>query len=545
MQLIKQKIHINQIGYQSHLGKKAVYIGNSESFAIINEKTQRVLYTGVLTKPVLDSASGDVVRTADFSTFNMPGKYYIKIGIKKSHPFKIDEKPFKELKNGLLKGLYYNRCDELTEEFAGEFAHQICHREPAALFDSPNKTIDVSGGWHDSGNYGKYVVSACTTLAYLLYAFKIFPDSFSDIVGIPESKNKIPDILNECRVGLLWLLKMQGRDGGVHHKVVPCEKIEYILPEDDRSKFYVFAKSHQATAAFTACTALAAQIFEKYDAELSNKLKTASINAWIWLMNNPVFKPFENPSSVRYNMAGDFFDDDISDDIFWACCELYSLTGDNDFHRKIIEMYSKIDLSGVQNCNVGGFGAMSYMLGEHIKDKAVTSAIKASFRVAADNIEYLSKTSGYETAKSINDYGLASNLNSACDCIKLIIANRMLGNDDYINTAVEQLNYLLGKNPNGICFVTGFGSHSVKHPHHRPSIADRCDAPVPGLLVCGPNSERKDEYTKWSIPMDTPPAKCYADNDISFSTNEPAIYYNAALIFVLAYIESLGNADNT
>ena len=119
MQLIKQKIHINQIGYQSHLGKKAVYIGNSESFAIINEKTQRVLYTGVLTKPVLDSASGDVVRTADFSTFNMPGKYYIKIGIKKSHPFKIDEKPFKELKNGLLKGLYYNRCDELTEEFAG------------------------------------------------------------------------------------------------------------------------------------------------------------------------------------------------------------------------------------------------------------------------------------------------------------------------------------------------------------------------------------------------------------------------------------------
>jgi endoglucanase len=185
------------------------------------------------------------------------------------------------------------------------------------------------------------------------------------------------------------------------------------------------------------------------------------------------------------------------------------------------------------------------MLGEHIKDKAVTSAIKASFRVAADNIEYLSKTSGYETAKSINDYGLASNLNSACDCIKLIIANRMLGNDDYINTAVEQLNYLLGKNPNGICFVTGFGSHSVKHPHHRPSIADRCDAPVPGLLVCGPNSERKDEYTKWSIPMDTPPAKCYADNDISFSTNEPAIYYNAALIFVLAYIESLGNADNT
>lgn len=544
MQLIKQKIHLNQIGYQSHLAKKAVYIGNSESFAVINEKTQRVLYTGVISKPALDPASGDVVRTADFSTFNMPGRYYIRIGIKKSYSFSIEDKPFGPLINGLLKGLYYNRCGELTEEFAGEYAHQACHSEPAVLFDSPDKRIDVSGGWHDSGNYGKYVVSACTTLAYLLYAFKSSPDSFSDIVGIPESKNKIPDVLNECKVELLWLLKMQGRDGGVHHKAVSCDKIEYVLPEDDRSVQYVFAKSHQATADFTACTALAAQIFEKYDTEFSNKLSTASINAWIWLMNNPVFKPFTNPPSVLYNMAGDYFDDDIRDDIFWACCELYTMTGDSDFHTKICEMYSDVDLCGIQNCNVGGFGALSYILGRRTKDKTVVSAIKNAFRVAADNIEYLSKTSGYETSKSIKDYGIASSLNSVCDCIKLIAAYRLLGNDDYINTAVEQFNYLLGKNPLGLCFVTGFGSNSVKHPHHRPSVCYRCDEPVPGLLVCGPNSERKDEFTKWSIPMDTPPAKCYADNEISFSTNEPAIYYNAGLIFATALIESLSKPDN-
>ena len=103
--------------------------------------------------------------------------------------------------------------------------------------------------------------------------------------------------------------------------------------------------------------------------------------------------------------------------------------------------------------------------------------------------------------------------------------------------AREQLNYLLGTNGTGYCFLTGFGTLSPKNPHHRPSQAKK--AAVPGMLAGGPNQNLEDPYAQ-NVLTGTAPALCYADSDQAFSLNEVTIYWNSPLVFLFAYVTANG-----
>ncbi len=538
---MNKKIIINQIGYISNQTKTAVYAGTADSFQIVSAENGKTMFSGFLKPPVFDKASGDTVSLIDFSSFNVCGKYYIKIGLKKSLSFVISDNPYNDVKKGLLKGLYYNRCSALDRRFAGDYAHKACHTELVPLFENPSKKIDVSGGWHDSGGYGKY--SACTsvTLGHLLYAYTLFPESFAEKTGIPESENDIPDILNECRVGLEWLLKMQTRDGGVHHKVVSSYQPESIMPEDDNIEHYVFAKSHQATACACAAFALASRVYGDFDAGFSQRLSEASINAWIWLMNNPNYEPFETPPTIAVNAAGDFYDNNFNDELFWAVCELYEMTGDSSFHDKIVELHNTVSCTGFMNCELSGFGTIAYLFGSRHREKSIEQALHLRIRIKADNLYGLSCKSGYGTAKSADDYERGSNMLSMTDSMVLILAYKIFSCEDYLSAVCEQVNYILGKNPVGICYITGFGKVSVMNPHHRPSESDDIEEPVPGLLVCGPSKDVQDDITQWNVPSESAPAKCYYDILQSYTTNEPTIYTNSSAIFTVGYLDTLGN----
>ncbi|MBQ8175568.1 MAG: glycoside hydrolase family 9 protein [Oscillospiraceae bacterium] len=538
---MNRKIILNQIGYISNQKKTAVYAGSADSFQIVNAKNGKAMFSGLLKNPVYDKASGDTVSLIDFSTFNVCGKYYVRIGLKKSLPFVIADNPYSEVKKGLLKGIYYNRCSSLDKKFAGDYAHKACHSDLVPLFENPSKRIDVSGGWHDSGGYGKFSVCTSVTLGHLLYAYTLFPESFAEKTDIPESGNGIPDILNECRVGLEWLMKMQARDGGIYHKVVWQTPPEPVMPEDDPSEHYVFAKSHQASACGCAVLALASRVFADFDSAFAARLNEASINAWIWLMNNPNYQPFETPPTIALNAAGDFHDDNFNDELFWAVCELYEMTGDSLFHDKIKELCGIVDGTGFVNREVSGFGTMAYLFGRQPIDKNIEQTLHLRIRIKADNLYGLSRKSGYGTAKSVDDYVRGSNMYSMTDSMALILAYIIFGCEEYIATICEQMNYILGKNPVGVCYITGFGRVSVMHPHHRQSEADDIEEPVPGLLVCGPSKLVQDNFTQWNIPEESAPAKCYYDVVHSYTTNEPTIYTNSAAVFVTGYLDSLQN----
>lgn len=521
--------------------KTAAFTGTGSFYQIIEANTNKPVYSGTIPSPIFDEASGDYVSTLDFSTFNMHGYFYIKIGRLRSHTFAINNSPFRDLKNALIKGLYYNRCGETHVEYAGEYAHDVCHTQRAVLFECQDKTLDVSGGWHISGNYAKYVTLSCITLGHLLYSYRLSPRAFKDDVNIPNLGDVIPHILCECKYELEWLLKMQGRDGGVYHKACSLDASDFVLPQNDKATIYVFPKSHQATANFVAVTALASMIYNSFDAEFSNKLQVAAINAWIWIMNNPEYKPFKNPIEVTYTTTGDIPDENYNDDLFWAVCELYSLNGDQVFHDSIRELYPKIGPAGLSVCNVGAFGVTAYSITERKTYPDILHKMKTNLCIAADNLYSISHKSGFSTAILPKDYVLDSNLNILASSATLLFAYKTLECDEYLHCALEQLNYILGKNPVGTSLVTGFGTVCVKNPHHRLSGFDDIDDPIPGLIVNGPNALKSDEFALWNIPNDTPPAKCYFDSGLCFSSNEVMLYCNSIAIFVTAFIDTLEN----
>lgn len=537
---MKSKIYLNQIGYISHMPKSAAYTGTGSFYQIIEAVSGKLVYSGTIPKPVSDEASGDNVSQLDFSTFNMYGKFFIRIGRRRSCDFIISAHPYKDLKNALIKGMYYNRCGKTHSAYAGEYAHEACHTARAFLFEDISRTLDVSGGWHDGGNYCKYVTTACTQLGHMLYAYQLFAESFAEKISIPESGNNMPDILNECKTELLWLLKMQARDGGVYHKVGSLEASRLVLPEDDKEKQYVFPRSHEAAAYFTAVMALSSRIYRTYDSGFAGILQDAAFKGWIWLTNNPVYEAYNNPSVVRYVTAGDRpVSDGNKPSMFWAAAELYSLSGDKIFHDNLAEAYDSVTGIGFTPQNVSGFGVTSYVLTARKTSAHIINKIKRNLRIAADNLYSLSQNTGYKAALSPEDYIIDSNMKVLSDSMLLILSYKLLDCEDYIHTVLNQLNYLLGKNAVGTCFVTGFGNESVYHPHHRLSAFDEIEAPVPGLVVNGPNRHKDDDFAKWNIPHNTPPAKSYIDSGLCYSANETASHCGSAAVFVTAFLDAL------
>jgi len=544
-------IHYNQVGYDPRLPKRAIITGKGECCVILNEReldanrqTEAKAVEPELSGAVYDEASGDTVRVVDFSALAEPGKYFL-IADGEKVTITIKEKPYHELSNALVKGLYYQRCGcELPEKHAGPFRHASCHLGKATLVKDNGEldtgtVIECAGGWHDAGDYGRYIAPAAVTVAHMLYAFEFFPQVYRDQLNIPESGNGVPDILNECRYELEWMLKMQRADGGLYHKVATKYFAKFIMPEDDKDELFLFRVTHCSTAAFAASAAQASRVYRVYDAAFAERLLGAAKKAWDWMEANPVFEAFVNPPDFR---SGGYGDSSCEDELFWASAELYSVTGEERYLAALKKRADKsdIDISSFGWRDTAGFGALCCLFIMKDKlDKDLFTSIKERFLRGADSFLELTKKSGYGTALAADSYVWGSILPILNNAIALICARLLTGNDEYSKAAQNQLDYLLGVNATGYSFVTGFGERAYRFPHHRPSYADGVDDPVPGLVSGGPNKKFPDNTAKMIIPPATPPAKFYIDHTPSASLNEIAIYWNSPAVFVAAYFDSL------
>jgi len=524
-------IHINQVAFGKNSSKSAVITGEGKECIVVSADTKIKLFPEV-SEPKFDEASGDTVRTVDFSEINKPGEYFIfSDGLKKT--FYIKDEPYRELTNALVKGMYYQRCGTaLEEKHAGVYKHKPCHLGKSTLESDKTVKTDATGGWHDAGDYGKYVLAGAVAVAHILYAYELFPKAFEDNLNIPESGNGIPDVLNECRYELEWILKMQDESGGVYHKTATRFFAPFIMPEDDLEELVLFDISHTATATFAAVCALSYRCYKNIDADFADKMLAGAVKAWKWLENNPGFKPFINPPNVN---SGEYGDDNGDDELFWAAAELFTTTGEEKYKKVMGELVEKVDISRLGWRDVGGIGAMSCLFGKGEQDPEFVSGLRKRFITAADDILALCDNSGYGTALSPGGYVWGSILPIMSNAIVLICANLLSENAAYINAAQSQLDYMLGKNAVGYCFVSGFGQNPVRYLHHRPSFADGTDDPVPGLVSGGPNNLSPDEACKEIIPQGTPPAKFFIDHTETASANENAIYWNSPAIFAAAY----------
>ncbi len=535
------RISVNQEGYVADLPKIASVAGTAKHFFIYRNGEKKPCYRGLLLGAVSDKASGDKVLTADFSEFSEEGEFYLRVGISRSPVFKISEAPYKDLLEDIKKSLYFFRCGSaLHRSRAGKFGRKPCHIEPSSFYDEKQKTLDVSGGWHDAGDYSRCVVTGCVALGHLLYAYSLFPEVFSDKGGISQSGKNCPLIIEECLYELEWLLKMQDKDGGVYHRVSSLSYAGLVMPSDDKEKQYIFRKSASATALFAAVTALAARIMEPMGMRIIKKLRPASLAAWAWLLNNPDNAPFENDNGV---IAPEYSDNFLNDDIFWAAAELYALTDEKNFADKAEELMNSVDTTGFTIGNVGGFGALAYIKSGCEKNSDVLNRLKDTFIFRAETICSSARHSGYRSSLSYDEYSWCSNLKILTNAMTVISANIIEGRDEFLTEILGHINYILGNNPLSLSYITGHGENSVGKPHFRPTIADSNDEAIAGMVVSGPDKNRSDEYSQWLIPYGTPPAKCYLDLEHSHSTNETTIYLNSAATFLFGYISDLCRRD--
>lgn len=225
-----QDIVLNQVGFLPEMQKTAIFRGGcaDNEFEVVDALCGTVIFTGKIGEERYDTYSGENVRCGDLSPLAAEGCYFIRTSSGgRSYCFKIAEDIYSDLMTDSIRMMYMQRCGtELDHKHAGIFAHKPCHMGKAYLYGTDICT-DVSGGWHDAGDYGRYTVAAALTAAEMMIAYRVYPQLFSDDTRIPESGNGIPDILDEVRYGLDWLFKMQDSSGGVYHKVTYpiCENI--------------------------------------------------------------------------------------------------------------------------------------------------------------------------------------------------------------------------------------------------------------------------------------------------------------------------------
>lgn len=532
----REEIRVNQIGYYSLQSKIAVVAGcDADTFDIVLNGTNSVLYTGVLSEPVYNSASREYVRLADFSSLQSPGEYIIRIrGLGYSWPFEISGSVYYRPIHAALKTFYYQRCSvPVTSEAGGIYARAAGHPDTACpVWGNVSQIKSVPGGWYDAADYGKYIVTGAITVATLMSFYELYPDYFGDdVLNLPESGNKKSDLLDEIKFELDWFKTMQDTSGGVFFKVGPVDTFPpFVMPSEDHSKRYVIGMSTGSTLDFAAVMAQAGRVFLDYDKEYAEDCIARAEKAWNWAQANPAV------SSPNVGGGTRLYDDSYYEfELLWAASELFISTLKNTFSITIdslVRPYLLWDPASWQdtgNLPIHSLAIAHEKLNLPVTERARTELIRFA-DLAMGNI----KSSPYRMP--LRGYNRGSNSIACNYAASLGYAYYLTKDTTYLRGLISTLDYVCGKNPARYSFITGFGDKTPMNPHHRISASDNIADPIPGFLVGGPNESMEDIRDGVVYPG-AEPALSYLDVKESYASNEVAIYWTAPFILAAGIVE--------
>ena len=544
-----QVIHLNQIGFYPNSPKRAIAVECDASKFNILDAEGKVVYKGKLSLEEKWEYSGDNVKAADFSDFTQTGTFTLDIPkFGTSYPFSIKNNIYSSALEGTIKGFYYQRASTaLEQKYAGKWERKAGHPDTKVIVHSSaatgsapaGSTISSPKGWYDAGDYGKYIVNSGISCYTMLIAYEQFPELFNaQHVNIPESDNDIPDLLDEVKYNLDWMLSMQihspntDEDGSVYHKLTTLNFEGHIAPYKASNQRYVIGRNTEDALNLTAVMSVAYRVFVDYDEVYAKKCLDAAKQAWDWAIKHNT-GAYTNPADVK---TGEYGNSDINDNYQWAALELSISTRDRKYFDQ--KPYNINTVGGqwwgnakalALNSLVTNFDRQQFFS----KEELTNAIVKLNTPYIEEYLETAYRTSMGHKGKG--DFNWGSNSNAANHGISLIAAYQITKDKQYLDAALGNVDYLFGKNAVGYCYLTGFGSKPTTNPHHRPSWDDGIAEPVPGLLAGGPNWEKQDNCENYE--GDTP-AKSYCDNTCSYASNEIAINWNSPLVYLLAAVET-------
>lgn len=553
----ESSIALNQLGYYAYGPKKAVVLNNTDAsgFYVINTVTHDTAYKGGLGASQQSLFSSNKTAIADFTALQKPGSYQLYVsGTGASYKFVIGNNPLHGVSKALIKGYYYQRVSmPLDEKLAGKWHRPAGHPDTAVLVHPGAATaqrpagtvIFTPGGWYDAGDYNKYIVNSGITTGTLLSAYEDFKTYFDTLpTNIPESGGMLPDIMDEILYNVRWMLTMQDpNDGGVYNKCTNAAFDKMVMPGATKLPRYVVAKGTAAALDFAAVMAQTARITKRFNRQLpgfSDSCLKAAEYAWQWALQNPALAYDQDALNKQYQPAvttGGYGDRSFDDEWFWAACELYISTGKQTYVPQILKGINTPFTIPSWN-SVHALGYYTLLRNKmHINTYTINiTPVKDALLAFADTLlEGGNKAFGTVMGQSKKDFIWGSSAVAANQGVALVNAYLISGNKKYIDGALSNLDYLLGRNATGYCFVTGFGTKSTMHPHHRQSVADGVTDPVPGLLAGGPNPGMQDKRPY----KFTEPETAYTDDDQAYASNEIAINWNAPAVYLANAIEAL------
>ncbi|GAA4937400.1 glycoside hydrolase family 9 protein [Actinoplanes utahensis] len=551
------RVRVNQVAYLPD-GPKGATLVTAATTSLpwaLRDKTGKTVARGTTVPRGVDASSGQNVHTIDFGKFRKraTGLTLVADG-ETSRPFDIGSQAYERLRTDALKFYYTQRSGiEIRDDLRPGYARPAGHVDVA-----PNQgdgdvpcqpgvcdyTLDVRGGWYDAGDHGKYVVNGGISVWELLAEYEHNRGSRRVNLSIPESGNRTPDLLDEVRWELEFLLSMQvpaGKPnaGLVHHKIHDQAWTGLpLLPHLDPQPRELHPVSTAATLNVAATAAQAARIYKKHDPAFAARALTAARTAYTAALANPALLAPESD-----NIGGGAYNDTkVTDDFYWAAAELYLTTGDKKYAADLLESpehtadvfgpvafdwastaaAAKIDLALVPNRLPG----LSSVKSQVVKgaDKYLAIQRQHPYGVA------------YAPAGNVWDWGSSSVI--ANNLVVIAAAHRITGKDRYRDGLLTGLDYLFGRNALNISYVTGYGEVAAQNQHSR-WYAAQLDPSLPhppaGTLSGGPNSSIQDPVAQARLKGCTGQF-CYIDDIGSWATNELTINWNAALAHLIGYV---------
>lgn len=541
-------IRVNQLGYKTGDMKYAVACDLDESdnsYSIVDVVTEEVVKTGKIPALVYSSHTGEANAIIDFSDLKREGKYkFVTASGKESYEFEIGSKVYEKNYAKLVQMLFFQRCGmKLTVNNAGIFEHPACHTQLATVYGT-NEKLDVSGGWHDAGDYGRYIVSGAKAVADLFVAYE---------------KSGNAALLDEAKYEIDWMLKMQDeKTGGVYHKVTGELFPGTVMPQDETCELFLSPISNCATGDFAAILAKASVLYAGVNgaalgasatassastsasganatvtADFASRCLLAAEKANEYLIAHKDDAGFKNPKEI---VTGEYPDENCNDEIFWSAVELYNATGNEKYFAQMESVFEKLtNVTELGWADMSGYGSYDAITSKKLlaKHSDFVSKVKNAFIAKANEMIEVAKKNPYRIARDTN-YEWGSNMGIAGSGVIFMMANSISPNAKYVEYAKYSMNYLYGVNATGYCFITKTGTLTPTHTHHRPS--QNLGRTMAGMLVGGVNSNLEDPYAQ-AVLKELPPAKCYVDNEQSYSCNEICVYWNSPLIVLMDYLK--------
>ena len=569
-------VRLNQVGFLPDGPKRAIVADPSKApleWRLL-DRAGRTRASGRTHVFGDDPWSGETVHRIDVGGVRLTGAgYRLIVGGRESRPFSISPRTYERLPFDALAYFYHNRAGTPIEArlVGGPWARPAGHLPERATCVSGRDpkgndwpgcpyTLDVTGGWYDAGDHGKYLVNGGISVWTLLnlherHGARLFGDGSA---AIPERGNRNSDLLDEVRWELEFFLKMQVPDGtrlrvpvGVkrsapglafteidasgmaHHKVADVRWTGLPLaPHEDKEKRQLFPPSTGATLNLAATAAQCARIWRKIDPAFSARCLAAAEKAWEAARRNPEVWPIAD-----FTGSGGYGDQDFGDEFFWAAAELLATTGKaayRDALRGSRHLEAPATAPGWNS--VAALGTITLATSG---ERAVRSRARLQIVAAAEGFLSDIDKVGYALPYAPADgwpWGSTSViLNRA---MILALAHDFTGERRFRDGAIDAMDFLLGRNPLDTSFVSGYGARPMLNPHHRfwARQADpRYPPPPPGALSGGPNSNPSDDHTR-SMRGKCVHQTCWVDDYRAFSLNEVAINWNAPLVWVSAWL---------